>query len=274
MPPKKTKEPVESEHEEKVQLVTTINNVNCVKTTYNVDLVTLLTNMNKFKTEFTEAVQKVEQYNIDKFNNLENEYDKREREVSNKLDELKKSYDDLKSKLDREYREKNYDTEKKHTEKLYELDKEFKQKKYEYEQNFRKINDEMERKRDVESYNFCIEFLKSKNESVIKTTELNDKNVKLENLAKERQEEVALLKKQLIEQYNKTLKDELEKKDLTQKSESATVKAENEQKAKQITVLESMIVSLKNEINEQRALTKSVAEASRQASVVQNMGKQ
>ena len=61
-------------------------------------------------------------------------------------------------------------------------------------------------------------------------------------------------------------------KDLEFAASSAQMKAEIEQKGKEIDVLHDTIDSLKEEIQEQRKLTKSVAEAG-QKQVTQNFSK-
>ena len=70
-----------------------------------------------------------------------------------------------------------------------------------------------------------------------------------------------------------SLEYQLEKIELKNKSELATLTAENQQKMKQIEVMKETIDTLKKKINEQRNLTKHVAEAGRQGQIVQNMGK-
>lgn len=81
------------------------------------------------------------------------------------------------------------------------------------------------------------------------------------------------LEEKLTKEHDKELEYQLEKIELKNKSELATLTAENQQKMKQIEVMKETIDILKKEINEQRNLTKHVAEAGRQGQIVQNMGK-
>lgn len=257
---------------------------------FNMDLFNLLDTLNKSvetlnknKEEFSNQIQKVEKYNFDKFAELENDFEIKEKEfydrgenLSKNYEDMKlklaKSYEDMKNKLEKEDRERRYRIEKDFEEREYELEKDFEKKKYDMETDNKKTLDDMQRKKETDSYKFCVDYLKQKGEMPIKVSEWNEKNEKLENLISKHEESLRDLEENLTEKHERELKYELEKKDLTQKSELATLKAENDQKDKQIKVLESTIASLKTEINEQRALTKHVAEAGRQGQIVQNMG--
>jgi chromosome segregation ATPase len=250
---------------------------------YNAELFKLLENLNKNKQIFEEAVSKLEDYNYEKFSELEHEYEKKEREFYEKSENLKKnfdemqtklnkSYEDLQNKLNKEFSEKKYKTEKDFDEKNYELEKLYQEKKYNFEHDYRKTIDEMERKKENDSYKFCLEVLKQKGETTIKISELNEKNQKLENMANKHEEELEKLEEKLNEQHEKEMKYELEKIQLTNKSVMAELTAQNDQKVKQIEVMKDTIDTLKKEINEQRTLTKHVAEAGKQGQIVQNMG--
>jgi chromosome segregation ATPase len=312
MPPKKTTatktaKKKETSHHDSSDLdeVESVNNVNNLSNTpitlnidqpnkkskaFNMDLFNLLDKLNKSvetlnknKDEFSEQIKKVEGYNFDKFAEIENDFEVKEKEFYDRSESLNKSYDEMKAKLARTYeemknklekedKERRYKIEKEYDEKEYELEKDFEKKKYDNAIEHQKTVDEMQRKRETDAYKFCVDYLKQKGEQPIKVTEWNEKNEKLENLISKHEESLEDLEEKLKEKHERELKYELEKKDLTQKSEVATLKAENDQKDKQIKVLESTIASLKSEIADQRALTKHVAEAGRQGQIVQNMG--
>lgn len=69
------------------------------------------------------------------------------------------------------------------------------------------------------------------------------------------------------------LKQTLATKELSHQAEIATLKAQNEQKVKEIDVLKETIKNLKDEIMEQRILTKEVAIAGSKGSIQQSFGK-
>jgi hypothetical protein len=283
-----TSEVAESVPETKINISN--NNINAINDqvnkkakAYNADLYKLLDVLNRNKQQFEEAVMKLEDYNYDKFTDLTHDYEQKERESLEKVENLKKSYDEmqtklklsyeeLQNKLNKEFSEKKYKTEKEFNEKNYELDKMYQEKKYNFEHEYRKSIDEMERKKESDAYAFCLGILKQKGETSIKITELNEKNQKLENMAEKHEEELEKLEERLTGEHEKEMKYELEKIKLTNKSELADLTAQNQQKIKQIEIMQETIDTLKKEINEQRNLTKHVAEAGRQGQIVQNMG--
>lgn len=239
---------------------------------FNSELFKLLDMLNRNKQDFTEAFKKVEDYNYDKFSDLTHDYEKKELDHAEKSDNLRKSFEELHNKLTKEYTEKKYKTDKEFSEKKYDLDKLYEEKKYNFGHEFQKSVDEMERKKENDAYNFCLQVLKQKGETTIKASDLNEKNDKLENMIEKHEEELENLEEKLTDQHEKEMKYELEKIELTNRAESANLTAKNEQNVKQIEVLQDTIKSLKVEINEQRNLTKHVAEAGKQGQIVQNMG--
>ena len=257
---------------------------------FNMDLFNLLNTLNKSveilnknKEDFESQVERVEKYNFDKFAEIENEFEVKEREFYEKGESLSKNYEDMKlklaksyeemkNKLEKEDREKRYKIEKDYEERQYELEKEYEKNKYNSALEHKKIVDEMQRLRETDAYKFCVEHLKQKEEIPIKSSEWNDKNDKLETLVSKHEEQLEDLEEKLNDQHTKELKYELEKKDLTHKSEIATLKAENDQQRKQIEFLQNQVKSMEKQVDEQRKAAVAIAESGKQSQIVQNMG--
>lgn len=144
---------------------------------FNMELYNLLTTLNrsvetlnKNKEEFKFQIERVEQYNFDKFAEIENEFEVKEREfyekgesLSKNYEEMKlklaKSYEEMKNKLEKEDRERRYKIEKDFEERQYELEKEYEKKKYDTALEHKKLVDEMQRLRETDAYKFCVEHL-------------------------------------------------------------------------------------------------------------------
>lgn len=69
------------------------------------------------------------------------------------------------------------------------------------------------------------------------------------------------------------MNNEIKTMELTHKANNAQLVAQVEQQKKEISVLNSTIENLKNEIKEQRELTKQVAMASSKSQITQTIGK-
>lgn len=261
---------------------------------YNADLFKLLEMVNKNKDELLSAVTKLEKYNYDKFSDLEHEYETTERENNERKINLQKSFDDLQealnkkhndlqetltkkhneaiAKYNKELAEKKYNVEKENNERMYKLSKDYEDANYKLEHEYKKRMDEIKREKDADSYKFSLETLKGRNEVPIKMDDLKEKNTKLENITAKYEAELKNLEKRLTDEHKKQLANELEKKDLQNSSATAELTARNKQQIEQIAVLKETIETLKKEMKEARELTKSVAESSRQGSIVQNLG--
>lgn len=81
------------------------------------------------------------------------------------------------------------------------------------------------------------------------------------------------IKKEQENKYTLQLKNEVAISDLIHKANNAEIKAQVEQQKREIEVLHNTIDNLKNELAEQRALTKEVAQASSRSQITQKFGK-
>jgi len=238
---------------------------------YNAELFKLLDTLNKNKQNFQDAIESVETYNYDKFSDQSHKFEQMERDFVEKNEILKKTFEDTQTRLSKEFAERKYKSEKEHVEKIYELDKTYQEKKYNFEHSFQKTIDEMEKKKRDDAYAFSTSTLKQHGETSIKVSELNEKNLRLENMSAKHDAELKELTNKLNIEHAKELKNELERIVLKNKSDLADLTAQNQQKDKQIVSMQETIATLKNEITEQRNLTKHVAEAGRQGQIVQNL---
>lgn len=277
--------------------LTTINTEQTNKRSkiYNAELFKLLELVNRNKDDFLAAVDKLEEYNYEKFSNFTHDFETKEREsceqkinLEKKYSELQKTlneqYTELHKKLTEQYKEKTiefekkyanmtYDTEKKYRENTDKLNKTYEALNYDMEQARKKTADNIEREKNLDAYKFATDTLKSRNEIAIKTSDLADKNAKLESMTSRYETELKNLETRLTTDHKKTLVQELERKDLEHKSATAELTAKNKQQIEQVALLKETIETLKKELVEARNLTKSVAESGRQGQIVQNMGK-
>jgi hypothetical protein len=272
---------------------------------YNAGLFKLMEAVSKGKDDFLTAVTKFETYKYENVSDLGHEYEETERENNEKTSTLQKSFAELQeslnkkhadlqeslskkhkeiiakhdkehketiTKCDKELFEKKFNVDKEYREKNYELSKKYEEEKDKSELSHKKRMDEMQREKDTSALEFSLKTLKARNEVPIKESDLKEKNSKLDSMTTKHEGELKSLEKKLTDEHKKTIAHELEKKDLENKSASAKLTAKNEQQIEQIKILQGTIETLKEELGEARELTKSVAESSRQGSIVQNMG--
>jgi len=122
-------------------------------------------------------------------------------------------------------------------------------------------------------YKGALEILEEEGEVSIKEDDLDELKREVESLRQERSEELEKLKKEERGKAKHVLDDALSRAELKHKAEIAELSAEATQQKREIATLQSTIDNLKNELSEQRKLTKDVAQASRAAPITQNMAK-
>ena len=122
-------------------------------------------------------------------------------------------------------------------------------------------------------YDGALKILDERSEVPILKSELESIQKRLDDMSKDRTEEI----KKCVEEESKKGKDGLKaainNATLTHKAETATLNATVEQQKKEIMTFEKSIANMQNEIAEQRKLTMQVAQASRAAPITQTIGK-
>jgi hypothetical protein len=172
---------------------------------------------------------------------------------------LQEKYQDSNKKLDIEYNDKNNN-----------LQNEFK-------------NNQISVTQRLAEYKIkaCEEFAKENTMILIKQdayqtlNQLKQKAIEdYEELKKRFDNDCNAIRKDEQTKYTHQLKNEMAIFELTNKAQNANIQAQVEQQKREIEVLHNTIVNLKNELVEQRNLTKDVAQASAKSQITQKFGKE
>lgn len=224
-----------------------------VFTSNNMQLYKLVEDMTKNMTSLMECQQKFN----DNFESLQNY----QQEEMNNLDyQLKLRSEECYNKFK--------DTEREHTEKMEQLQKTYNERSYQLEQEHLKKMDQLERDFDEREMELANEVMGENNKTVVDTSEYDKMRAELENY----ESRMAETEKRLVESHHKELNARLATMKLQHQVESSDMSATIKQQEKEIKVLNETITTLKAEIQAQRKLTESVANAT-QKQLTQNFGK-
>lgn len=232
--------PPESNYDLNVELMDKVDNL-CRK----------LENASKAQQEFVDVFSELKEFSNTSIKDIDIKIKRKDEECYNKY-----------NKLSKDFALKVYNLKSSYEQKQYELEKEFKQKK-----------DNMERDFTQYEYSKAVEVLNVKGEIPVKANEFNklkDDFAQLEKSQDKKEKELIAINDA---KWKKELDITLKTKDLQFQAISADMKAKVDQLTREVTVLQETIGNYKIELQEQRNLTRSVAEAS-QGAVTQNFGKQ
>lgn len=179
------------------------------------------------------------------------------------------------SEMDYKLRGKNeecynylHELQKKYTEKQFTLENEFNQRTYDLETKYKQLEQELETEYTNKSIHEMSSCLQKYNRSVIETFKYNELLNELELLRTKLDD----LKKELETQMHKELTARLQTAKLQHQVETSNMTAQIENQKREIEVLNDTIQTLKSEVQAQRELTHSVANAG-QKQLTQNFGK-
>ena len=224
----------------------------------NAELKRLITKLNK---ETENAIQIQESY-VNTFNELKS-FDKNAIDKMVDAIEIKKEeYDNTLQQLGREFDKKQYELHKAFERKEYDLNTEHEQKVAKLEQEY--LKNKMNKVDDI-----CNEL----NKKLVASDHYENMLNEISDLKATQDTLDQSLHKKYREKYEKELEYKLKTKELEHNVNSAELKSHVDQQKKEIQVLNNIITTLKNEITEQRALTKNVAQASAQGGITQNISK-
>jgi pterin-4a-carbinolamine dehydratase len=209
-----------------------------------------LEHVSKSQTDFMTKFTELQDFSGDSIKNMDVQIRKKDEECYNKYDLLSKEY----------------------AAKVYKLKQDFEKQKYDLEQSIQQQKDEMNREFQQDEYDRALDVLEKKKEVAISEEHYDDISNELKDLKKNQDEHEKKIVKTEEQKWRGLMTNSMKTKDLEFAASSAQMKAEIEQKGKEIDVLHDTIDSLKEEIQEQRKLTKSVAEAG-QKQVTQNFSK-
>uniref|UniRef100_A0A6C0BPI0 Uncharacterized protein n=1 Tax=viral metagenome TaxID=1070528 RepID=A0A6C0BPI0_9ZZZZ len=131
----------------------------------------------------------------------------------------------------------------------------------EFEQKKKDLKISMDQELKAHGYEQARKILLERKEEPVTTVELQDLRSQLTTLKTEHQQALQKLTSELNKQHQMKLHQTQQTQELKHKAAVAELKAQLDQKAGEIRVLERTISDLKADLAEQRALTKSVAEA-------------
>lgn len=165
-------------------------------------------------------------------------------------------------------------------EELVKLDLEMQSKKEELKELDDKIKIEKKNKQ-IETdqllaeykYDGACKILEERHEVPIKKNELDSIQKKLDDLSKDRSEEIKRAVDEESRKGKDALKAAISNATLTHKAESAELNATVSQQKKEIENLQATIENMKHEIAEQRKLTMQVAQAGAKGNITQSFGK-
>lgn len=205
-----------------------------------------LEKLTKDQDEFNENFSALSSYTEDEINEMDYKLRGKNEECYNYLHELQKKY----------------------TEKQFTLENEFNKNTYDLETKYKHLEAQLESDYSAKSIEQMRQLLKNYNRSVVETFNLHE----MENELKMLRNNEELLKKSLEEQMHKELNARLQTAKLQHQVDTSNMSAQIENQKHEIEVLHDTIASLKGEVQAQRELTQSVANAG-QKQLTQNFGK-
>lgn len=212
--------------------------------------------------EHDEYINNLQQQQKEKLKNLNQEFEEKEMILTQRYSTLNKQleekYHDLNKKLDSEYNDKTKDIQN----------------------NLKNLQIQASQKLAEHKINACSELARENGMFLVK----NDEYQNLLDTVKSLKEELKNLNtnfdakcKEILDsesaKYKNLLKNEMSIYELTTKAQNADIKAQADQQKREIEVLNSTILNLKNELVEQRTLTKEVAHASSKSQIMQKFSK-
>jgi len=210
-----------------------------------------LEHASKAHTDFVDVFNQLKDFSNESIKEIDVKIKKKDEECYNKYSQLSKDF----------------------SLKVTNLQSSYEKKKYDLERQFQQTRDEMEREFQQNEYDKAVEVLDEKGEIAVVETEYNSLKKECDDLKKtmEKKEKEVLAINDA--KWKKEMEIILRTKELEFQASSADMKAKIDQLNKEVSVLHSTIDTLKDEIQEQRNLTRNVAEAA-QGAVTQNFGKQ
>lgn len=199
----------------------------------------------KAQDEFNDNFESLQNYKEDEMNNMIQELSLKTEECNNNLSEIETSYNNKLVELKRNYDEYKYNLECEHAKKQSDLDLEF--KNYSIEK--------------------ATQFLTENEFSIIPIREYEKLTTSVKNAEKDMEE----YKKKVDADMHKELNARLKTQKLEHDVASSQMKARIDNQERELKQLNDLIEKLREEIREQRNLTKEVAQAS-QKSIMQTIG--
>lgn len=221
-----------------------VNNIKLMKVFEK--LTKTVENVQKVQEEFNANFENLQNYTDEELNDMDYQLRLKNEECYNHLQELTKQYN----------------------EKQFTLESDFEKKKYELETTHQRRIDELEHKYEEKEYELAKGVITSSGDVIISSAEQE----RLTSRIKEFEDGRENFEKSTTADMHKELNARLKTQELQHQVDTSNMKAKIENQEREITSLRETIVSLRDEIQAQRELTREVANAG-QKSVTQNFGK-
>jgi hypothetical protein len=203
-----------------------------------------------------------------------------ETQQKNKSKALSQEYEEKEQGLLQKYNSLNKNLEEKYVDLNKKLESDFNEKTKDIQNNLKNLQIQSSQKLAEHKIKACSELAKENGMFLVKDDEyqslLESKHLlqsELDNLKKNFELKCKEIRDNEKANYVALLKNEMAIYELTTKAQNADIKAQAEQQKREIEVLNSTIQNLKNELVEQRSLTKEVAHASSKAQISQKFSK-
>lgn len=194
------------------------------------------------------------------------------------IETKKNEYEQTIKELDNNYNEKKKESESNHLDLVKKLNSEYVDKKKQLDNIYEDSVIDIKRKMNDNKTDCCEKYAKELKMKFIKeddhkqltdtvTKALNDYATLKQNFDKQ----CDTIRTEEQKKYDALLKSEMKTAELQNKATNASLQAQVEQQKKEISVLTSQIENLKDELREQRLLTKEVAQASSKSQINQTI---
>jgi hypothetical protein len=244
-----------------------------------VQLAQAINNLTVKGEQFVEALNSFSQFK-ETILQLDLQLESKKRDYIDQMTKLEKAHTALSEQLTQKHEDESKKLKQEYAEWTKQLDDEYKNLGVTLQQNYKNNQIEVQQKLLEFKLRGCEEIAKQNGMLVVKE---EDHNVLIDNAKKANKELDALqksfdnrcntLKQEEKSKYELELKHQISTLELNHKANIAEMKAKIEQQTREITMLNKTIDTLKNEITEQRTLTKEIAQAGSKAQIQQKFGK-
>lgn len=228
--------------------------------------------INSKKKEYNETIEKMNQDFVDKNRDFDSKY-------REKMKRCETEYNEKERRMNSEFTEKARELETTHKIKVKQLDSELEEKKREVNSKLEdeKFKAKLEINQNKEAY--CEKYAKDLKMAFVKEedhkeiiNQMNKAKKEYDDLKKTFDKQCDSIKAEESKKYNTIMTNERKTMELTNKAHHATLVAQLEQQKNEIKVLMSTIENLKEELREQREMTKDIAKSASKAQITQTIG--
>jgi hypothetical protein len=225
------------------------------------------------KKEYNETIEKMNQDFADKNKDFDTKY-------REKMKKCETEYNEKQKKMHSDFTEKARELETTHKIKVKQLDNDLEEKKREVNSKLEdeKFKAKLEINQNKEAY--CEKYAKDLKMAFVKeedhkeiVSQMNKAKKDYDELKKNFDKQCESIKADEVKKYNAQLANERKTTELTNKAHNAGLVAQLEQQKNEIKVLMDTINNMREELREQREMTKDIAKSASKAQISQTIGK-